>query len=954
MIAATHPPLHLLIATAAHGGDADWSPLDARLRPALERQALRLAGNPAAADDAVQIALLRIRRHLATFRADPAAPEPAAWAWALRIGANAARSQRSPACTIPLPDDLPQRAVPSDDERLPALRAALARLPAPLRHVVIAHHARGVPLATLARQLGVSAAVVRGRLRRGRAHLRAQLGAACGALLPLLGGAPTTGGGAALAAVGSAAAAAALIVCCCWPAATAPAPAPAEPSALPVAAIGAPVAPASAAPAMIAPVAVSAPAAVEPVAPVAMAPAPPPPPPPLTDRTPAPAPQVADDPVQVSTHAGRFLLVSAPPLPPTTVRARLHAEVRIDWREADLDTVADAVRAATGLNIVIDADARARAPRLTLRGTMTVDNVLTWTATLTSVRWAWAGYERSLAMLEKARDAGLQLRQTLQDLTHANVQLTRLNRLVDGLRQTAEDARRAKEQFVANVSHELRTPLNMIIGFAEMMLESPEAYGKRLPPTLLADLAVIHRNSQHLASLIDDVLDLSQIEAGQVALTKEWASLSAIVAEAVQSVSPLYLSKDLQLAADVPVDLPPVYCDRTRIREVLLNLLSNAGRFTEQGGVTLRAWQQGTQLIVTVTDTGPGIHEDQIGRLFQPFHQVDASTRRRHGGSGLGLSISKRLIELHGGEMTLESTLGVGTTVRFSLPITEPAPPSSSAARWLSAEWQYVERTSKSLAPRPSVRQRLVLLDTERSLERILQRYLQHVETVPVPTVQDAIRELAAVPSQALLINGPSLSQALRVLRSCPELPFGTPAIACAVPGSTEAAQALGATGYLLKPISKEALSATLKRLHITGKKILVVDDEPDARQLLRRMLAASGEGYLTLAAPDGETAFRLLRDERPDVVLLDLAMPGMDGFQFLAAKNQDAELQPIPVVVVSAPDPTGHPIITDAVAITRTGGLSAAQLLATIEASMRLLAPGRPPDPAWSGGQSD
>jgi signal transduction histidine kinase/CheY-like chemotaxis protein len=579
---------------------------------------------------------------------------------------------------------------------------------------------------------------------------------------------------------------------------------------------------------------------------------------------------------------------------------------------------------------------------------------LTLRPLLTSVRWAWAGYERSLAMLEKARDAGLQLRQTLQDLTHANVQLTRLNRLVDGLRQTAEDARRAKEQFVANVSHELRTPLNMIIGFAEMMLESPEAYGKRLPPTLLADLAVIHRNSQHLASLIDDVLDLSQIEAGQVALTKEWAPLCEIVAEAVQSVSPLYVSKDLRLAADVPVDLPPVYCDRTRIREVLLNLLSNAGRFTEQGGVTLRAWQQGTQLIVTVTDTGPGIHEDQIGRLFQPFHQVDASTRRRHGGSGLGLSISKRLIELHGGEMTLESTLGLGTTVRFSLPITEPAPPSSGAARWLSAEWQYVERTSKSLAPRPSVRQRLVLLDTERSLERILQRYLQHVETVPVPTLQDAIRELAAVPSQALLINGPSLSQALEVLRSCPELPFGTPAIACAVPGSTEAAQALGATGYLLKPISREALFATLKRLRITGKKILVVDDEPDARQLLRRMLAASREGYLTLAAPDGETALRLLRDERPDVVLLDLAMPGMDGSQFLAAKNQDAALQPIPVVVVSARDPAGHPIITDAVAITRAGGLSAGQLLATIEASMRLLAPGRPPDPAWSGGQSD
>jgi len=169
-----------------------------------------------------------------------------------------------------------------------------------------------------------------------------------------------------------------------------------------------------------------------------------------------------------------------------------------------------------------------------------------------------------------------------------------INRLADGLRQEAEEARRAKEQFVANVSHELRTPLNMIIGFSEMILNAPQTYGAspsggRLPPALLADLAVSLRNAQHLASLIDDVLDLSQIEAGQMALVRARVALPEVIEEALVAVRPLFESKGLSLRADLENGLPEVSGDRTRIREVLLNLLSNAGRFTEQGRVTVAA-----------------------------------------------------------------------------------------------------------------------------------------------------------------------------------------------------------------------------------------------------------------------------------------------------------------------------------------------------------------------------
>ena len=303
---------------------------------------------------------------------------------------------------------------------------------------------------------------------------------------------------------------------------------------------------------------------------------------------------------------------------------------------------------------------------------------------LAAIQWAWSSYERGRASLEQARDVQVLLHETLEDLAAANVQLTRLNQVAGALRQIAEEERRAKEQFVANVSHELRTPLNMIVGFCEMITESPETYGQEIPPALLADLAVVLRNGQHLSDLIDDVLDLSQIEAGQMALTKERVSMAEIIGSAILAVHPLFASKELYLRTEVPADLPPVFCDRIRVREVVLNLLSNAGRFTEQGGATVRVWQQGSDVVVSVADTGPGIADQDQERLFRPFQQQDGTIRRRYGGTGLGLSISKSLVELHGGKMWMESQAGSGTTLFVRLPIGLSRFEASerTAARW--------------------------------------------------------------------------------------------------------------------------------------------------------------------------------------------------------------------------------------------------------------------------------
>jgi signal transduction histidine kinase/CheY-like chemotaxis protein len=565
---------------------------------------------------------------------------------------------------------------------------------------------------------------------------------------------------------------------------------------------------------------------------------------------------------------------------------------------------------------------------------------LTLRPLLTTMHWYRSNYERNRQTLEQTRDIQEQLKQTLEDLTDANTNLTRLDRLAQGFRLAAEEARRTKEEFVANVSHELRTPLNMIIGFCEMIIESPDIYGDDLPQKVLADLGVILRNSQHLSRLIDDVLDLSQTEANQIALTRERVSFDKIVQDAIIAVRPLYQTKGLVIEAEVSEDLPAILCDPTRIRQVVLNLLSNAGRFTERGGVHLRAWRDGQSIIVSVADTGPGIPAGAIDKIFQPFQQLDGSIHRRYGGSGLGLSISKRFIELHNGKIWLESEEGCGTTFFFSLPIDPPAPIKAGASRWLDPYRVYSERTRPTMAPAPVVSSRFLVKETGGGLERLLKRYVDHSEIIAVENLQEANQIIVQAPARALLVNDVSVSNTLRLIEESAGLPYGTPVIVSSVPGMHEASGALGVSNYLVKPILKNTLLSALESLELEGKNVLIVDDEPDALRLFRRILIGSGDGYRIITASNGRQALDILSQQRADVILLDLVMPRMDGFRFLEEKSHIPELRDVPVIVISARDPAGEPIVSNALAVTRAGGLSISQLLACIEAVSEVLSP--------------
>ncbi len=549
-------------------------------------------------------------------------------------------------------------------------------------------------------------------------------------------------------------------------------------------------------------------------------------------------------------------------------------------------------------------------------------------------------FQRAQALLEEARDQRLALQQVNEDLAEAYRQLAKLNELVRASRLEAEAARRAKEQFVANVSHELRTPLNMIIGFTEMILNSPMAYGAPLPKALLSDIRIVHRNSQHLSQLVNDVLDLSQIEAGQLSLSREWTEAAAIAREAVEAVEPLYRAKGLSLEMEASTTLPPVYCDRLRIRQILLNLLSNAGRFTTSGGVKIAAYVDRDHLVFRVADTGPGIPREKQQKIFEPFQQLDASTRRLHGGSGLGLSISKRLVELHGGKMWLESEEGQGSTFYFSLPLNPLASDLADAARWVNPYAVHEPRARPRVAALPQPEPHILIMEREDVLRRQVQAYLSDAQVKSVSNLEELRAEILAEQPQVVLINDQQVMENRGLIQGVTILPERAPVVSCYVPGKREACERLNVMEYLVKPITSEALLAAARRVAPPAGCLLVVEDDPEMARLIARQLSSAAEGYRILRAAEGARALAMMRERRPDAVFLDLGLPDQDGYEVLREKDADPALRTIPVVIVSARDPWGQPVVTNRLRVELAGGLSARDVILCTAAIGQALSP--------------
>jgi CheY-like chemotaxis protein len=303
--------------------------------------------------------------------------------------------------------------------------------------------------------------------------------------------------------------------------------------------------------------------------------------------------------------------------------------------------------------------------------------------------------------------------------------------------------------------------------------------------------------------------------------------------------------------------------------------------------------------------------------------------------------------------MWLETQVGVGTKIYFSLPLdvtpvsaTDQGEPGDTK-RWFNPydEYEYRERTRRSKAPVPRVVPRVVLLEKGNTLARLLSRYLHDWEIVPVRDAGDALQVLSRSPARALVVNAPLLDRFPAPMDRLRTLPFGTPTVTCWAPGEQEAAERLGVVRYLVKPVTYDALLATLDELPVDVRTILLVDDEPEVLRLFARMLTLAQRGYRILQTTNGGRALHLLRERRPDVVLLDLIMPGMDGFQVLQAKSEDLSIRDVPVIILSSRDPSGAPIVSNTLTVTQAGGLSGHDLLDCICAISEILAPPARPD---------
>lgn len=554
------------------------------------------------------------------------------------------------------------------------------------------------------------------------------------------------------------------------------------------------------------------------------------------------------------------------------------------------------------------------------------------------LRWAWQYYKQAQVPLSEAQAQRAELRQALGDLAQANRQLSMMNEKLSAARQVAEEAQKAKAAFVANVSHEFRTPLNMIIGLTDLLLETPDVYGPQLPPALYEDLEIVRRNCEHLSAMINDVLDLSQIEAGRLALHRERVDLAEIVERAEAVVRPLLDKKRLWLQTTLPPDLPEVYCDRTRIRQVIVNLLSNAARYTEQGGVSVDVRLEAQDVCVSVRDTGPGIAPEDAQRIFEPFYQGQQTWRGNKGGSGLGLSISKQFVELHGGKMWLESALGRGSCFYFQLPTDPLAGRAGGPERWLMEDWVWHERTERADLPRTLVKPCFMIWDETGDLSPVFARHTDDLEIAAVGDLAQAAEQAQRGPTQALLLNTTSPQKLYALVQQARhELP-GLPVMGCCLSAKTEHALAAGALGYLLKPITREQLQAALQSVDRPLRRVLVVDDDPDAQRLFVRMLHVCDNALDIITASTGLEALEQLRLEQPDLVLLDVVLPDIDGWQVLAAKNQDESLRHVAVLMLTAQDPDNRPAASEALIVATSEGLSLSQLLRCSQALPQLL----------------
>ena len=461
-------------------------------------------------------------------------------------------------------------------------------------------------------------------------------------------------------------------------------------------------------------------------------------------------------------------------------------------------------------------------------------------------------------------------------------------------RDLAEHANRTKAEFLANMSHELRTPLNAIIGYAQILQEELEDTGQTQP---LPDLRRIESAGKHLLGLINDLLDLSKIEADRMEVYFEAVSLPRLIDEVHALANPLAHAKKNRLEFVVPGDLPVLRTDYTKLKQSLLNLISNACKFTEAGEVRVTVARGPSDLQIEVRDTGIGMTEEQQAKLFQAFTQADASTTRQYGGTGLGLAITRRLCRLLGGDVTVRSAPGEGSVFTISLPLTiEPAAPIERAVRTVSG--------GGAAEDAPVV----LLVDDDPQIHDLIGTMLER-EGYRVTHVSSgvAVVEQARELRPAVILLDVMMPQVdgwtvLGRLKGDPTV-ADIPVVIVSLLDERPLGLSLGAAEFLNKPVDRAQL-VSMVRAYAGAPvcRVLVVDDNTDDRNMVARDLSA--QGFDVVQAADGKEALTWLESHpRPAVMLLDLVMTGLDGFALLDQLRRHDGLRDMKVLVLSAKD---------------------------------------------------
>ena len=495
------------------------------------------------------------------------------------------------------------------------------------------------------------------------------------------------------------------------------------------------------------------------------------------------------------------------------------------------------------------------------------------------------------------------------DITELKTREKQLGELVDKLadaRDQATQATVAKSRFLANMSHELRTPLNAVIGITEMLLED---VAETKQENFVEPLQRIERAGKHLLHLINEVLDLSKIEAGKLEFHYEDVNIRSAIHDAIGAVQPLAAKNGNRLIVNCTEGLNTIRADATRLRQIILNLLSNACKFTEKGTVTLEAAHEARNgvngLRLRVADTGIGMSAEQLGRLFQEFTQADSSTTRKYGGTGLGLAITDRLCRMMGGTIEVKSESKVGTTFTAWLPTATKGAPVEETSKTMAQTRPAMPPDAPRLSATPN---RILVVDDDPTVRDLMRRFLSR-EGFDVVTAKDGPEGLALArelrPSLVtldVLMRDMDGWAVLQAFKSDPEL-ARIPILMVTVLDEKQKGFALGATDYLTKPIDRAKLASILRSFKSPEvlRRALIVEDDAATREMLRRILVA--DGWEVSEAGNGREALDRLQFETAQLILLDLLMPEMDGFEFLSALRTRPESSKTPVIIVTAAD---------------------------------------------------